>query len=81
MSHNLVKRLLHFQKPYATIAGQLSENLVATHAEDRITESQKHLCWKRPLISLSSPINLTLQSPPLNHVKENDIQLGTNHKM
>ena len=34
----------------------------------RMLLSQNHLGWKRPLRSSSSVVNLTLPSPPLNHV-------------
>jgi len=33
-----------------------------------VIESLDHLGWKRPLISPSPTINLTLPSPPLNHI-------------
>ena len=34
----------------------------------RTKETQSHLGWKRPLRSSSPTVNLTLPSPPLNHV-------------
>ncbi|KAK4831600.1 hypothetical protein QYF61_018360 [Mycteria americana] len=40
----------------------------------RITESQNHIGWKRPLRSLSPTINLTLPKPPLHHVSKHLIQ-------
>ncbi|KAK4810476.1 hypothetical protein QYF61_004256 [Mycteria americana] len=40
----------------------------------RITESQKHIGWKRPLRSSSPTINLTLPKPPLHHVSKHLIQ-------
>ncbi|KAK4824286.1 hypothetical protein QYF61_013031 [Mycteria americana] len=39
-----------------------------------ITESRNHLGWKRPLRSSSPTVNLTLPSPPLNHVPKHLIQ-------
>ncbi|KAK4810625.1 hypothetical protein QYF61_007362 [Mycteria americana] len=41
---------------------------------DRITESQNHIGWKRPLRSSSPTINLTLPKPPLHHVSKHLIQ-------
>ncbi|KAK4826690.1 hypothetical protein QYF61_010699 [Mycteria americana] len=40
----------------------------------RITESQNHIGWKRPLRSSSPTINLTLPKPPLHHVSKYLIQ-------
>ncbi|KAK4827199.1 hypothetical protein QYF61_015227, partial [Mycteria americana] len=40
----------------------------------RITESQNHIGWKRPLRSSSPTINLTLPKPPLHHVSKHLIQ-------
>ena len=40
------------------------------------TESQNHLGWKRPLRSSSPIINLTLPSPPLNHVPKPHIYIS-----
>ncbi|KAK4825179.1 hypothetical protein QYF61_024659 [Mycteria americana] len=40
----------------------------------RITESQNHIGWKRPLRSSSPTINLTLPRPPLHHVSKHLIQ-------
>ncbi|KAK4826058.1 hypothetical protein QYF61_004173 [Mycteria americana] len=40
----------------------------------RITESQNHTGWKRPLRSSSPTVNLTLPRPPLNHVPKHLIQ-------
>ncbi|KAK4817052.1 hypothetical protein QYF61_026360 [Mycteria americana] len=40
----------------------------------RITESQNHIGWKRPLRSSSPTINLTLPKPPLYHVSKHLIQ-------
>ncbi|KAK4815422.1 hypothetical protein QYF61_001410 [Mycteria americana] len=40
----------------------------------RITESQNHIGWKRPLRSSSPTINLTLPKPPLHHVPKHLIQ-------
>ncbi|KAK4827707.1 LOW QUALITY PROTEIN: hypothetical protein QYF61_020985 [Mycteria americana] len=42
--------------------------------EHRITESQNHIGWKRPLRSSSPTINLTLPKPPLHHVSKHLIQ-------
>ncbi|KAK4831894.1 hypothetical protein QYF61_020041 [Mycteria americana] len=42
--------------------------------EARITESQNHRGWKRPLTSLSPTINLTLPRPPLYDVPKHLIQ-------
>ncbi|KAK4829521.1 hypothetical protein QYF61_005160 [Mycteria americana] len=42
--------------------------------DHRITESQNHIGWKRPLRSSSPTINLTLPKPPLHHVSKHLIQ-------
>ncbi|KAK4823524.1 hypothetical protein QYF61_003033 [Mycteria americana] len=44
------------------------------HGKTRITESQNHIGWKRPLRSSSPTVNLTLPSPPLHHVPKHLIQ-------
>ncbi|KAK4824091.1 hypothetical protein QYF61_010602 [Mycteria americana] len=45
----------------------------STDQDHRIIESQNHLGWKRPLRSSSPTVNLTLPSPPLNHVPQHHI--------
>ncbi|KAK4833094.1 hypothetical protein QYF61_027760 [Mycteria americana] len=42
--------------------------------EISITESQNRIGWKRPLRSSSPTVNLTLPSPPLNHVPKHLVQ-------
>ncbi|KAK4807436.1 hypothetical protein QYF61_001987, partial [Mycteria americana] len=42
----------------------------------RITESQNHIGWKRPLRSSSPTANLTLPKPPLHHVPKHLIQMS-----
>ncbi|KAK4833008.1 hypothetical protein QYF61_027110 [Mycteria americana] len=54
--------------------GQIPPGLDCSLLLQILTESQNHIGWKRPLRSSSPTVNLTLPSPPLNHVPEHLIQ-------
>ncbi|KAK4807064.1 hypothetical protein QYF61_018405 [Mycteria americana] len=57
-----------------TLGVDLDSPLVLSARGSRITESQNHIGWKRPLRSSSPTINLTLPKPPLHHVSKHLIQ-------
>ncbi|KAK4825514.1 hypothetical protein QYF61_000027, partial [Mycteria americana] len=60
---------LHFDRDHMHTRIRIAEN-------HRITESQNHIGWKRPLRSSSPTINLTLPRPPLHHVSKYLIQMS-----
>ncbi|KAK4807435.1 hypothetical protein QYF61_001986 [Mycteria americana] len=72
-----VSNYIQGNKPSASLA-DLSvvwdERLSHSSTASRITESQNHIGWKRPLRSSSPTVNLTLPKPPLHHVSKYLIQ-------